>query len=339
MINRNIIDKKINVQELINRINNKEHAFENISIDKIKNLCDIKNQVFENLIFKNCSFNYLNIAGCRIINCQFIDCRFFDTALCDNVIKDTKVLGVQFSNNSYIERNIFDAVVGNLDKKQHYISSINNYFKNMDFSGFLPAYTNTNFSDCDICCNQNYFYNTKVSIEAIERLSERAKKMWKKGNNTTQEIWRNIIESKDSDDKNQLEVTELLVPGKFLIDLRNMDAKEKLNLVASVLTNHFNGSFFRVYNNFILSEDSFHSFYSTPNPLPARIVDSRGYELKDGVIKNINIKVNYNSKNDNGFYDLYDGINLGTCSEENSLLNPNNYEFKCRCKELIKIMN
>lgn len=150
MINRNIIDKEINVQELINRINNKEHAFENISIDKIKNLCDIKNQVFENLIFKNCIFKYLNIAGCRIINCQFIDCRFFDTALCDNVIKDTKVLGVQFSNNSYIERNIFDAVVGNLDEKQHYISSINNYFKNMDFSGFLPAYTNTNFSDCDI---------------------------------------------------------------------------------------------------------------------------------------------------------------------------------------------
>lgn len=337
MIDSSKINKKISSKEFLNSIskmNNKEYTFENIAINGQESLMKIENQVFKNIIFKNCSFKYLHILGCKIIDCQFIDCRFFDTSLCDNVIMNAKVSSIQFSNNTHIERNIFDAVEGNLDNKQHYISNINNYFKNMDFSGFLPAYTNTNYSDCDICCNQNYFYNTKVSVEAIERLSERAKKLWKKENNTHQGLWRSIIEREGTNYENQLEVMELLAPGQFLIDLRNMDSIEKLNLVASVLTNHFNGSFFRVYKGDILSEDSIHSLYSTPNPLPARIVDSRGYYLKDGVIKNLNIKVNYDPKYDNDFYDFYDGINLGTCLDENNLQNPDNYE----CKALIKRM-
>ncbi len=338
MINKANINKEITIIELLDSIaktSGNEYTFENIRISGAKDSIKVKNRVFENITFRNCSFKYSVMEECQIINCIFIDCSFFDFSLCNNIIMDTEVSGVQFVNNSCIEGNIFDGVKGNLDEKQHYISNAHNYFKNMDFSGFLPAYTNSNFSDCDICCNQNYFYNTKVSIEAIEKLSKRAKKMWKKESASDQNLWRNIFECENLYGDKSLEVAELLVPGNFVIDLGNMDYEEKLNLVASLLVNHFNGSFLRVYKNCMLSEDSIHSFYSTPNPSPARIVDSRGYTLKDGVIKDLNIRVNYDPKNDKWYYDSYDGANLGICAEENSLHNPNNFE----CKALSMRMN
>ena len=124
-----------------------------------------------------------------------------------------------------------------------------------------------------------------------------------------------------------------------------MDPEEKLNLVASTVTNIYDGSYLRVSFNGRNLDDSLFKFYSTPNPLPAKIVDSRGFSLKKGVIRDIGIKMNWpldafepcffdgNTIGDksNRLYMYNEEVNKYT--EANNLHNPDNYE----CKQLIKI--
>ena len=117
-----------------------------------------------------------------------------------------------------------------------------------------------------------------------------------------------------------------------------MNPEEKLNLVASIATNIYNGSYLGVSLNYRNLNDSLYTFYSTPNPMPLRIVDSRGFSLKEGVIRDIGIKKYWALENmdpclfdgnaiDDKAYRLYiynEKINRYT--DDNSLHNPSNYE-------------
>ncbi len=244
-------------------------------------------------------------------------------------MESSEIIGVKFANNTWVHFNVFDGLSGFLDENQWCIKNQNNVFKNMDFSGFLPLYTIPDHSDCDIVCGNNFFYNTTVSLEALEKLSNRAQFFCSTREcGAPSKLVRTIIENQDKDGhliKDKLGVAEYFVPSQFLIDLRNMDPEEKLNLVASTVTNIYDGSYLRVSFNGKNLDDSLFKFYSTPNPLPAKIVDSRGFSLKPGVIKDINIRKNFAIEHKKLCY--YDGNEFArNYTEDNSLHNPSNYE-------------
>lgn len=322
MYNRSKLEKDISYSDVLQTIeqsNGKECVFENCCI-ATQNDNGIGNKEFKNVAFINCKILYPHVHDCRFINCKFVDCMLFDAKISSNKIIDSKVEGIEFQNNTEIRKNTLDGVTGYLEENQWLIYNGDNHFKNMDFSGFLPAYTNMDFGDfgdCNIVCKNNYFHNVSVNIEAIERLSNRATILHTRENGCEPELCREMY-----DDQKNLVAIKFLRPVSLIVNLQNMDPETRLNLVASIVTHNFNGSFIRDLKT---QSNSIHNLYSTPNPQPARIVDSRGYYLKDGVIKSINIETNYKPMYERSIYTCYDGANIEKCSEENSLHNPNNY--------------
>ena len=319
MYNRSKPERNISysdVLQIIEQSNGEECVFENYRI-ATQNDNRIKNKEFKNITFINCKILYPYIGYCRFINCKFVDCIFFDAKISSSEIIDSKVEGIEFQNNTDIRKNTFDGVTGYLEEKQWLLYNGDNHFKNMDFSGFLPAYTNTAFGDCEIICKNNFFHKVRVNIDAIERLSNRATKLHTRENSCEPEFYREMY-----DDQKNLVAIKFLRPISIIINLKNMDSETRLNLVASIVTHNFNGS---LISDLKTPSNSIHNLYSTPNSQPARIVDSRGYYLKYGVIKGIYIETNYKPMYEGSCYTCYDGANIEKCSEENSLHNPNNY--------------
>lgn len=330
------------ILKIIDEKNGEPYVFKNISVNSQDGSNNITKREFRNLTFINCNFSYLSLGNCRVVDCNFINCRFYDSSIFNNLVESSEIIGVEFTNNTWVHFNVFDGLSGFLDETQWCIKNQNNVFKNMDFSGFLPLYTSPDHSACDIVCGNNFFYNTTVSLEALEKLSNRAQFFCSTREcGVPSKLVREIIEDEDEDEhliKDKLGVAEYFVPNLFLIDLRNMDPEEKLNLVASTVTNIYNGSYLRVSFNGKNLDDSLFKFYSTPNPLPAKIVDSRGFSLKKGVIRDIGIKKNWALENmnpclfdgnaiDDKAYRLYIyNEKINSYTDDNSLHNPSNYE-------------
>ena len=329
------------ILKIIDEAMGKPCTFENKGI-KARDSEKITTREFRNLTFINCCFDF-TLRNCRIVDCHFIDCRFYDCSIFYNLVENTEISNVEFANNTDVMFNVFDGLIGFLSENQWCLHNQNNVFKNMDFSGFLPLYTYSDFGKCDIVCGKNFFRNTTVSLEAIEKLSSRANFFASTRDDSVPDnlirvITNDIDEEGKKSIKDKLVIKEYFVPNLFLIDLRNMNPEEKLNLVASIATNIYNGSYLGVSLNYRNLNDSLYTFYSTPNPMPLRIVDSRGFSLKEGVIRDIGIKKYWALENmdpclfdgnaiDDKAYRLYiynEKINRYT--DDNSLHNPSNYE-------------
>lgn len=324
--------------EIIDKSNGEKCVFENLIIGTGDGKNRINFEILENLTFINCLFNDINLSKCEISDCHFIDCRVYDSCINNNRFRHCEIANVELANNTYVYSNICDGLVGYLNEFCWCIENQYNTFMNMDFSGFLPVYTccGSGIGEGYMICGKNFFHNTTVSLEALEKLSNRADHLGRTRESSAPiELIRTISEDEKEGGgiiKDKLGIAEYFIPFKFFIDLKGMDPEAKLNLVASAVTNLYDGSYFRVSLNGRNLDDSFFTFYSTPNPASAKIVDSRGFSLKPGVIKDINIRKNFAIEHQKLCY--YDGNEFAhNYTEDNSLHNPDNYE----CKQLIKI--
>ena len=299
------------------------------------------NHYIKDVTFINVYFQYMTITNTTFSNCKFINCRFFDCHLERNKFIDCYFENIVFYNNMEVIGNLFERVSGNVEL---YMANECNYnvFKDMDFSGFLPIYK---FADDSVIWRRNYFINTVISLDRLNEFANEINKVTCDAHNnhyvrfflSKTPMMYNLVTGdgypyvfeypydrklpvmRDSD-------------GDFIdniqIDLSNLTHEAKLNIVASIFTRYQTGHSLDPWFNEELADISFIKHYTVLNPRPAKIVDSRGYILNDGVIQDANFT--YTDMQKNGQYYVCDASKLlaGVYNEENSLLNPNNYS--CR---------
>lgn len=173
----------------------------------------------------------------------------------------------------------------------------------------------------------NYFYNTSVSLDAISKLCDEARFMWNGSNDWDQSEEREIIENF---------VSEWNGPDNFIIDMKNMSKNSKINLVAYIFTKLCKGNMFIVYENNKISPNSTIDFHSINNLLPIKIVSSDGNIVDTSKMMDMNIKTpfkpNFKVLGELSYL-LYDGKSLEYLyTEDHDITNKNNHV----CRQLVK---
>ena len=294
---------------------------------------------FQNITFENCLFNYPNIRKCIFRECKFIKCQFFDAVIFMNKFELCDAIDIVLDNNTHVDKNIFDGLRGNL-KTPDCLSNSSNYFKNMDFSGFLKLYESSRWGEGAIVWFKNYFVNTTVELSAIEKLAKLATYIW------TGDRGLPIDESRLFDkngypiydyELNPFSTKKTRKPvafegfkaTNFLIDVQNMDENKRVNLLANLVVNLPEGYAFDINKREQTANLSRVHLYSKPNPLPIHIIDSRVNkysEIKNSAIKPINLNIQKVPDKNYPLYSIYDGRKIDGYTEEHNLYNPSNYE-------------
>lgn len=323
--------KEITVPDLLQLIKNGQKFFKGYWINgKEEEDNQIRDEVINNITFEDCEFFGMGVYNTVIKNCTFIDCETGFFSFRNNSVIDSYSDQVLLDFFSDIQFNTFDNVKGNIiDGIGFNTFNKNNVFRNMNFDGFTGILYQDAFSNgMALKWENNFFYNTVVSLDAIAKLCDKAKYVWNGSNDWNQSEEREIIEDI---------VSEWNGPDNFVIDMNNMNKTSKINLVASMFTKLCKGNMFIVYDNSKISPDSTIDFYTISNPLPIKIVSDDGQIVDTNKIKNLNIKVSFNPNFKNMGelnYLLYDGKNFEYLYEDDcDITNPKNNS----CKKLIKL--
>ncbi len=309
---------------------------------------DIENLTFENIAFINCVFQFVGILDCVFVNCKFIKVHFYDDHIYNNKFIDCDFENVTFFNNLEFSGNLLERVTGYIG----YYSANQcegNIFKDMDFSGFLPFYVSMH--DSSMVWRRNYFINSYILVDALEKLSEKATGIYPdKGYYNAGYLRRFLSRTTDVNaitmegigyrfeypyerELPDIDDIEGIPLTGVRLDLSNVDNVTKLNVISSIFTKYLTGHLLFAKEDNKITDMSYYEEHTIPNPRPARIVDSRGYVLNSGVIQDINV----GSKE---FIQAYGGMFLHDLSssishsygEDSNLKNPDNYS----CRALVR---
>ena len=320
-----INEKELHKTEFLNMYLNgqiNDHILRNMVLD-----CnDDEDFHFNNLVFKNITFIDSNISytcfhKCNFTNCNFINCHFFDTSLEDNKFIDCHFDHTVFYNNAYVTGNQFIRASGCIDGCNVVLFELN-CFIDMDFSGFLPMYC---MDETKLRWYKNYFINTTLSIDALKNTLSRITHIYSSDTSCDIKYWRKIYEK---DSTKVYEVYDNIM--NYGIDISDLDIGYKLNAIANCFTAFQTGTTLIVRDMGHL-ETATVNVKTIPNPRPVKIINSRGYKLKEGVIKSINFIDTYHPVYDYWKY-AYDGLTDTYYLDCNNLLDSDNY----KCTQLIK---
>ena len=321
---------KISVTEFLRLIKNGKKHFKGYWIDgKGQDDNQIDNEVIDCITFEDCEFYGMSVIKSIIKNCSFIDCETGFFYFHNNSVIDSYSDQVLIDFFSDVQFNTFDNVKGNIIHENGFNTfNKNNVFKNMNFDGFTGIFLQDAFSEgMALKWENNYFYNTSVSLDAISKLCDEARFMWNGSNDWDQSEEREIIEDV---------FVERNGPDNFVIDMKNMSKTSKINLVANIFTKLCKGNMSIVYEDNKISPNSTIDFHSINNPLPIKIVSSDGNIVDTSKMMDINIKTpfkpNFKVLGELSYL-LYDGKSLEYLyTEDHDITNKNNHV----CRQLVK---
>ena len=325
--------KEISVPKLLQLIKNGKKYFKGYWIDgKEHKEGYIENKVIDNITFEDCEFYGITVGNSIIKNCTFIDCETGFFYFHHNRVIDSYSDQVLLDFFTNVRFNTFDNVKGNIIKGYGFNSfNKNNVFRNMNFDGFVGALYQEAFKGgLALKWENNFFYNTSVSLDAISKMCDETRFVWNGSNDWDHSKEREIVEDV---------VSEFSGPDNFVIDMSNMSKAGKMNLVASIFTKLCKGNMFLVFNGREFSPESTIDFHTVSNPLPIKIISNNGNNVDTSKIMDINLKVpfkpNFERMNTLNYL-LYDGKDLEHLyNEDCDITNSKNHY----CKKLIKNTN
>ena len=267
---------------------------------------EIKDKKYHELVCKGKVFNNYTFADCDFTDCTFIDCTFVDCnfencdlekistskfiscsfsscvilGLDDSYLFDCQFNDVSFSFNTLVQGNTFDRVRGNA-RNGGCLGVLNNTFKDMDFSGFVDLYCITNAYDNsghqvpNVDLVQNSFINTTISIDAIRRLARKTSRFG----------------SVYAERGNISPITSIVIR----LNMEKLSNEEKFGLIANAflrLPKVEEDVLFYDPETSSLLKSHFHLFF-VDNPMPPKIVDKDGRELRPDAISMPDMQIDF----------------------------------------------
>lgn len=322
--------KEITVTKLSELLKNGQTLFEEYWINgkgETNNL--VKDLVIENITFNDCIFHGVEIVNNEVNNTTFVDCEFGFCWIYNNRVSASHSEQVLLDFFSNIQFNTFDRVTGNIRHENGFNTfNKNNVFRNMDFDGFTGIFYRDAFGkEGALSWDNNFFYNTTITLDAIAKLSDEARFIWN-GRST----W-DLSEERELSGE---DVSEWDGPDSFVLDMGNMSKNGKINLVANIFTKLCKGKMIIAYEGYNVSNKSVVEFNTISNPLPIKIISNTGDIIDISRIKDINISTSFipNSQEiGESDYLLYDGKLLEPMYVNGCDITNQKYHI---CRQLIK---